>query len=214
MLPIFISGIGTGVGKTVISAIVTEALQADYWKPIQAGFEDGTDALRVEELVNNPATISHPEVYKLQMPASPHLAAKNEGIRIDIEKIKTTLGTLISGNQYLVIEGAGGLMVPLNEQEFMLDLIHQLGAPLILVSQNYLGSINHSLLSAAICKQKNIAVLGWIFNGEPVGYEAEIAAWSGYPILGCIPKFDSIDKASVSTHAAYIRDELMKHLRH
>ena len=214
MLPIFISGIGTGVGKTVISAIVTEALHADYWKPIQAGFEDGTDALRVEELVSNSATVIHPEVYKLRMPASPHLAAKNEGIRIDIEKIKITLGTLITGYKYLVIEGAGGLMVPLNEHEFMLDLIHQLGARLILVSQNYLGSINHSLLSAAICKQKNIPVLGWIFNGEPAGYEEEIAAWSGYPILGCIPKFDRIDKASVSTQAAYIRDELLKHLRH
>lgn len=214
MLPIFISGIGTGVGKTIISAIVTEALQADYWKPIQAGFDEGTDALSVSSLVTNPVTVIHPEVYKLRMPASPHLAAKNEGIRIDIEKIKTTLGTLISGNQYLVIEGAGGLMVPLNEQEFMLDLIHQLRAPLILVSQNYLGSINHSLLSAAICKQKNISVLGWIFNGKPVGYEAEIAEWSGYPILGCIPKLSNIDKAEISKHAAYIRDELLKHLRH
>ena len=214
MTPIFISGIGTGVGKTLVSAIVTEALQADYWKPVQAGYEDGTDALNVGALVSNPATVIHPEVYKLQMPASPHLAAKNEGIRIDVEKIKTSLGTLISGNQYLVIEGAGGLMVPLNEQEFILDLIHQLGAPLILVSQNYLGSINHSLLSAAICQQKSIPVLGWIFNGNPVGYEAEIAAWSGYPILGCIPKFDSIDKVKVGTHAAFIRDEILKHLRH
>lgn len=214
MLPIFISGIGTGIGKTIISAIVTEALQADYWKPVQAGFKDGTDALRVEELVSNSTTIIHPEVYRLHIPASPHLAAKAEGITINLEKIKSAFKSLKTTNDFLVIEGAGGLMVPLNEHGFVLDLIQLLGTPLILVSQNYLGSINHSLLSAAICKQKNVPVLGWIFNGNPAGYEAEIAAWSGYPALGCIPELGSIDKEAIRKHAGNIKDELLKHLRH
>ena len=214
MTPIFISGIGTGVGKTLVSAIVTEALQADYWKPIQAGYEDGTDALRVKDLLSNSATIIHPEAYMLRMPASPHLAAKKEKITIDINLIKTTFKSLPVSNKYLVIEGAGGLMVPLNEHEFITDLIQKLEAPVILVSQNYLGSINHSLLSAAICKQKNIPVMGWIFNDQSAGYEEEIAHWSGYPLLASIPKCSSINKVVVQKLALQIREALLEKLRH
>ena len=213
MTSIFVSGIGTGVGKTLISAIVTEALQADYWKPIQAGYEDGTDALRVKDLVSNSATIIHPEAYMLRMPASPHLAAKKENIKIDVNLITSTYKSLPVNNKFLVIEGAGGLMVPLNDYEFIIDLIQQLEAPVILVSQNYLGSINHSLLSATICKQKNINVLGWIFNDQSAGYEAEIAHWSGYPILASIPKLSSINKEVVQQFACEIRQALLEKLR-
>jgi len=154
LTPIFITGIGTGIGKTVISAIVTEALQADYWKPIQAGFDDGTDALQVANLISNQQTIIHPEVYKLQMPASPHIAARAEGIEIELNKITDCYCHLSSVNSHLIIEGAGGLLVPVNEKEFIADIILQLKATVILVSRNYLGSINHSLLTAEVCKQK------------------------------------------------------------
>jgi dethiobiotin synthetase len=192
---IFITGIGTDVGKTVVAAIVTESLRADYWKPIQAGFADGTDSEKVASLVSNPHTIIHPEVYKLTMPASPHIAAREEGVRIDLDLIHQRYKTLTphppanhgAGGQSsrpLIIEGAGGLMVPLNDDEFVIDLIEKLGSKVILVSRNYLGSINHSLLTAAMCRQRNIPVLGWIFNDVFGDYEEEIVQWTGIPVLG------------------------------
>src|SRR6476469_5700689 len=140
MKPIFITGIGTGVGKTVAAAIITEALQADYWKPVQAGFDDGTDALTVKDLISNTQTIIHPEVYKLELPASPHISAREEAITISLENIRESYSQLTITNNSIVIEGAGGLLVPLNDCEFILDLIKKLDARVILVSRNYLGS--------------------------------------------------------------------------
>ncbi len=211
MASIFVTGIGTGIGKTVVSAIVTEALEADYWKPIQAGFEDGTDTLQVSSLISNTKTIIHPEVYKLQMPASPHIAAREEGINISLEEI-VNHSSLITHHSSLIIEGAGGILVPLNENEFVIDLIEQLGAKVILVSRNYLGSINHSLLTAAICKQRNIDVIGWIFNDQYLDYEEEIVSWTGYPKIASIPLAEKIDKAFVLQQADLVREGLLKHL--
>ena len=150
MQPIFITGIGTGVGKTIVSAIVTEALQADYWKPVQAGFMEGTDKTVVRDLLSNHTSRVHEEVYKLKLAASPHIAAREENIEIDLEKIYRDYSQLLISNDHVVIEGAGGIMVPLNEREFVIDLIKILDAKVILVSRNYLGSINHSLLTAEI----------------------------------------------------------------
>src|SRR4051794_33959492 len=120
MKPIFITGIGTGVGKTVISAIVTEGLQADYWKPIQAGFEDGTDSQTVQSLLSNSKTVIHPETYKLRLPASPHISAREENLIITIDKIVEDFNHIkaTSVADYLVIEGAGGLLVPINDNQF------------------------------------------------------------------------------------------------
>ena len=134
MRPIFITGIGTGVGKTLISAIVTEALGAYYWKPVQAGFTDGTDSEWVGERISAPRVL--PEVYKLKLPASPHIAAREEGAVISLDKIATALSEIsaaLPAGRPLVIEGAGGLLVPLNEREFVLDLVKKLEANLILV---------------------------------------------------------------------------------
>jgi len=209
MSSIFVTGIGTGIGKTVVSAIITEALEADYWKPIQAGFEDGTDALQVGSLISNTKTIIHPEVYKLQMPASPHIAAREEGMVINLGNI-VHHSSLITHHSSLIIEGAGGILVPLNDNEFVIDLIEQLGAKVILVSRNYLGSINHSLLTAAICKQRGIDVIGWIFNDQYLDYEAEIVRWTGYPKIASIPFVDKIDKAFVSQQAGLVREGLLK----
>jgi dethiobiotin synthetase len=215
MKPIFITGIGTGVGKTVVAAIITEALQAAYWKPIQAGFDEGTDALTVKDLISNTESIIYPEVYKLQLPASPHIAAREENITVNIDAIYqrySQLATHNSHHSHLIVEGAGGLLVPLNNNEFISDLIKKLEARVILVSRNYLGSINHSLLTAAICKINNIDIIGWIFNDQYMHYEQEIERWSGYKKIGSIPAATTIDKAFIAKQAMLIKDQLKRML--
>jgi dethiobiotin synthetase len=214
--PVFITGIGTEIGKTVAAAIVTEALQADYWKPVQAGFSDGTDAGRVQSLVSNTVTVVHPEAYRLRMPASPHIAAAREGVEISLEKIaekyEAIREKMSSSSRRLVIEGAGGLLVPLGPGLFIADLIARLGARVVLVSRNYLGSINHSLLTAAYCKQKGLDVAGWLFNDQYLDYADEIVQWTGYPKLGSIPYADTVDRSFVSEQAAAIRTKLAEHI--
>jgi dethiobiotin synthetase len=213
MKPIFITGIGTGVGKTVAAAIITEALQADYWKPVQAGFDDGTDALTVKDLISNTQTSIYPEVYKLQLPASPHIASREENITINLETIYnyySQFTTHHSQNSQLIVEGAGGLLVPLNDNEFILDLIKKLDARVILVSRNYLGSINHSLLTAAVCNANDIDVIGWIFNDRYMQYETEIEKWSGYQKIGSVPAATTINKAFVKEQAILIKDQLKR----
>jgi dethiobiotin synthetase len=198
---IFITGIGTGVGKTVTAACVVEALQADYWKPIQSGLSEGTDTDTVKSLISNPVTVCHPEAYRLEFPASPHLAARMENIQIDVDKVVAQAGGMQPSGRPLVIEGAGGLMVPLTEQIFTIDFIAQLEASVIIVSQNYLGSINHALLTAQVLKQRGIPVLGWIFSGEYHTNETEVVGWSGYPLLGRIPHTALVDRAFVKEQA-------------
>jgi dethiobiotin synthetase len=209
MQPIFITGIGTGVGKTIVSAIVTEALHADYWKPVQAGFAEGTDKTVVRDLLSNHTSRVHEEVYKLKLAASPHIAAREENIEIDLEKIYRDYSQLLISNDDVVIEGAGGIMVPLNEREFVIDLIKILDAKVILVSRNYLGSINHSLLTAEICKAKSIDVIGWIFNDQYLNYEDEIEQWSGFHKIASIPAAEKIDKAFVKEQANIIKEKLI-----
>jgi dethiobiotin synthetase len=196
--PIFITGTGTDVGKTFISAIVTEALHADYWKPVQAGFSDGTDSLFIQEMISNNKTKIHPELYRLKMPASPHLAAPAEEKKI---KIKEIIAHLPKTKNQLIIEGAGGLMVPLNKNEMILKLIKKLKAKVIVVSKNELGSINHSLLTAAVLKKEKINVLGWIFTEEYQHYENEIADWSGYPVIASVKHLPVISKETIKAEA-------------
>jgi dethiobiotin synthetase len=207
----FITGTGTGVGKTIISAILTEALDADYWKPVQAGFKDGTDAGLVGKLITDAVNRIQPEVYKLLLPASPHIAAREEGVNISLEKIKLEYEKLCTVSQRpLIIEGAGGLLVPLNETQTILDLINLLNLPVIIVSRNYLGSINHSLLTAAMLKQSGAHVHGWIFNDQFMHYEKEISAWTQLPILGSIPFQVNPDKGFITQQAALIKPLLKK----
>ena len=198
---IFITGIGTGVGKTVTSACVTEALQADYWKPVQTGLMEGTDTDTIKSLISNPLSKCHKEAYCLQEPASPHLAARLEGVTINVKRIIEIADTLQPANRPLIIEGAGGLMVPITAETFTLDLIHQLKASVIIVAGNYLGSINHSLLTAKVLQQSQIPVLGWIFSGDTHSNEDEVVAWSGFPKLGRIPKSSLIDKEFIRAQA-------------
>ncbi|MEO8860405.1 MAG: dethiobiotin synthase [Ginsengibacter sp.] len=209
MKPIFITGTGTGVGKSLIAAIVTEALQADYWKPIQAGYGEGTDSLLITQLLSNKKSHIHPELYRLKMPASPHIAAKAEGKKI---KVKDIIKHLPVTTNQLVIEGAGGLMVPVNKKEFVLDIIKKLKARVIIVSKNELGSINHSLMTAAILKKEKIDVAGWIFNEEYLNYEKEITNWSGYPLIDSVKHLPLISRETVKAEADRIWKNLQKFL--
>jgi dethiobiotin synthetase len=188
--PIFVTGIGTGIGKTIVSAVLVEKLKADYWKPVQSGELDNSDTMKVKALVTNATTDFHPESYRLTQPYSPHKSAAIDGVIIDPEKITTP-----KTDNNLIIEGAGGLMVPLNDRFLMIDLIRKLNAEVILVSQNYLGSINHTLLSAHALKQHEIPVKGIIFNGQSnLNSEEYILGYTGLKLLGCIPNYDTMDK--------------------
>jgi dethiobiotin synthetase len=202
MRPVFITGIGTGVGKTLVSAIVAEALGAHYWKPVQAGFDEGTDAEWVGARIGSARVL--PELYKLKKPASPHIAAREEGIVISLDRIAERL----PASRPLVVEGAGGLFVPLNELAFMVDLALRLDATVILVSRNYLGSINHSLLTAEACKLRGLRVAGWVFNDQYGDYEDEIVRWSGLPALGSIPFREDPDTEFVRAQAALLGPRL------
>lgn len=212
MQPIFITGIGTGVGKTLVSAIVTEAIGGWYWKPVQAGFDEGTDTEWVGERLSRRAAHGDlagasrvlPEAYRLSMPASPHIAAREEGIDIRVDDLVARL----PAERPLVVEGAGGLLVPLNEREFMADLALALDATVILVSRHYLGSINHSLLTAEVCRVRGLRVAGWIFNDRYMDYEEEIVGWTGYPRLGAVPFREAPDGDFVREQADLLRPAL------
>ncbi|PWT77768.1 MAG: dethiobiotin synthase [Bacteroidetes bacterium] len=227
MQPIFVTGIGTGIGKTFVSAIVAEALEADYWKPVQAGFDPSTDSERIRDWVTNPHTMIHPELYKLKLAASPHISARDENLRIDLNIIRDRCEEIVESRSIgqkekskqdklekrpLIVEGAGGLLVPLNEDEFVLDLVKKLNARVILVSRNYLGSINHSLLTARICAIENIPVVGWIFNDQFMHYEEEIQHWSGFPRIGSIPFLPDPGRNEVKNLAANLQSALIQHL--
>jgi dethiobiotin synthetase len=169
MNKIFVTGIGTNVGKTVISAILVEALEADYWKPLQMGDLDNSDSKTIKQLISNSKTHIHPESYKLTQPLSPHAAAEIEGIELDYDKIN-----IPQTNNSLIIEGAGGLLVPINKKYYVIDLIKKFEAEVILVVQNYLGSINHTLLSIEALKNRNIKIKGIVFNGPSNPMSEEI----------------------------------------
>jgi dethiobiotin synthetase len=209
LTPIFITGIGTGVGKTLVAAIVAKSLEADYWKPIQAGFETGTDSDWVKERLAGTSSIIYPEVYKLSMPASPHIAARKDGVVISVKKICESIPI---NNRNLIIEGAGGLMVPLNDTEFVADLILALNAKVLLVSRNYLGSINHSLLTARVCSQMKIPVIGWIFNDQYLNYEEEIINWSNLPKIASIPFTENTNGIFINSQATAISSKLKEFL--
>src|ERR1700722_2329816 len=197
MRKIFITGIGTGVGKTIVSAIVTEALQADYWKPLQTGSGEGKDSDAVRKLISNNKTKIHPEAFCLSKPASPFAAAEEAGIKIEIKNI-----VLPQTDNVLVIEGAGGLMVPINEEELMIDMIEQWDAEVILVSQNYLGSINHTMLSCLALKDRGLKVLGIVYNGKDnLMAERSILSFCDYPVIGRIKLESIFTREKVSAYA-------------
>ncbi len=198
MKRIFVTGIGTDVGKTVASAIICEALQADYWKPIQTGSYFSTDSDKLKKYITNSKTQIHPESFVLRQYMSPHAAAELEGKQIELSAINVPE----TGNT-LVMEGAGGIMVPINDREFIVDLIIKTKAEVVLVIQNYLGSINHSILSIDSLKFRNIPVMGIIFNGPPHQLSEDIILrYSGLKCLGRIQKESVINRDVITKYAA------------
>lgn len=158
MNQLFITGIGTEVGKTVCSAVLTQYFKADYWKPVQSGDLDYTDSHKIESWTED--TVCHPETYRLQLAASPHQSAREENIEISLDQFQ-----LPKTDNKLIVEGAGGLMVPLSDEIFMIDLIEKLDLPVALVVRNYLGCINHTLLSIMALKQRKLKLEYLILNG-------------------------------------------------
>ena len=202
----FVSGIDTNIGKTIVSAVLVEALEADYWKPIQSGDLEHSDTMKVKALVSNSTSVFHPERFRLNKPASPHLAAKIDGINISIDDFRQPVT-----ENTLIIEGAGGIMVPINKEgNTILDLMTYCDAEIILVSKHYLGSINHTLLSLNVLKSKGLKVKGVIFIGdehEPT--ESIIKNISNIPVLGRIPILEKLDKSSikeVAKHFKFLKD--------
>lgn len=201
---LFVTGIGTEVGKTIIAAILTEALEADYWKPIQAGDLQHSDTHRVKALVTNNRSIFYKEAFCLQQPMSPHAAAEKDGINIHLSDIRAP-----KTNNHLIIEGAGGLMVPLNYEDCIIDLIPKLDCEVVLVSRNYLGSINHTLLSIEALQKRGILIKGIIFNGaENKETEKVILKMTNVSLLGRVREEKDFDPMVIRKYAAQFKESL------
>lgn len=204
MKKIFITGIGTDVGKTIASAIVVEALQADYFKPVQAGDLENSDTDKVKRLVSNSTSKFHNNSYALHTPMSPHAAAAIDDVTITTESIQ-----LPKTDNHIVIEGAGGLLVPLNDNDTILDLIAS-DYKVVVVSRHYLGSINHTLMTIEILKKKGFDPV-IIFSGdEHKTTEDIIKKMTGVSIIGRIDNEPYFDKMVVQEYAELFREELNK----
>ncbi len=203
-MKLFITGISTDVGKTIAAAIITEALEADYWKPIQAGDLDNSDSHTIKKYISNDTTVIHENSYQLNTPASPHLAAALDGIAIDLKK---TAEPKTKNN--LVIEGAGGIFVPLNETDTVIDLI-QKDYKVIVVSKHYLGSINHTLLTIEALQNRKIKVAGIVFSGdENKSSEEIILKKTNVKFIGRIEQEPYFDKNVIAYYADIFRENLL-----
>jgi dethiobiotin synthetase len=194
----FISAIGTDSGKTVVSAIFATALDATYWKPVQAGYPRDADTVAALCDVN-----IHPEKYILNTPASPHYAAEVDNVHIAVEDFE------LPDYPQVIVEGAGGLMVPINKQELMADLAAHLNLPVVLVCNLYLGSINHSLLSIDYLKRRQLNVAGIVFNGPPNHSSEEIIEkYCPWPVLLRVPQLENISISDVQYYASLLKQSL------
>ncbi len=203
---VFVTGIGTGVGKTVVSALWCRAFGADYWKPVQAGLEDLTDTERVKAWVNRPELSFHPERYRLKEAASPHAAAAKEGLHIQLSDFRLPVTP-----RPLLVEGAGGLLVPLNKEGLTIsDLILHLGLPVVLVSRYYLGSINHTLLSIEMLRRRQIPLKAVLLTGEPVESSREVIAAAANAPLIAVPELAEINPSSICEAAEELRKQCEK----
>lgn len=197
---LFVTGIGTEVGKTIASSILVENLKADYWKPIQAGELENSDSIKVKNLISNTKSVFHSESYKLKEPISPHAAAERDNITIELLKIippKT--------DNHLVIEGAGGVFVPLNKEDCILDIIPKTNSEVVIVSRHYLGSINHTLLTIKALQDRNISIKGIIFSGdENKETESIIIKMTGIKFLFRINEEIEFNKEIIKKYAQQI----------
>ena len=189
----FITGTDTGVGKTTVSALLCAALDAVYWKPIQTGTREGTDRAAVMRLAELPRRRTLPEVYRFSPPVSPHLAAERAGVRIDLRKIRLPQ---IPPRDNLIVEGAGGALVPINSTELMTDLMSHLGLPVLLVSRTTLGTINHTLLSIVALRAARLNLRGVILSGKPNrDNRRAIEHYGKIEVLGIVPPLKQMNRA-------------------
>ena len=203
-MKLFVTGISTDVGKTIASSIIVEALEADYWKPVQAGDLENSDSHKIKSKISNTKTKIFDNSYKLNTPASPHLAAEIDGITIDLKQIKEP-----KTDNHLVIEGAGGIFVPLNEKDTIIDLI-QPDYKIVVVSRHYLGSINHTLLTVEAIKNRGFDVHGIIFSGsENKSTESLILNKTGIKFIGRIDEEPYFDQNVIKEYADLFRDNLL-----
>jgi dethiobiotin synthetase len=188
----FVTGTDTGVGKTIVSALLCAALDATYWKPIQTGSREGMDRRTVVAAAALNRHQTMPETYCFAPPVSPHLAARRARVSISISKIASALQP-IRGN--LIVEGAGGVLVPLSDSRLMIDLMRALRLPVLLVARTSLGTINHTLLSLAALRAQALEVRGVIMVGEPNRENRKaIARYGKVRIIGTIPQLDEINR--------------------
>ncbi|GAB4134854.1 MAG: dethiobiotin synthase [Cyanobacteria bacterium J069] len=191
----FIAGTDTNVGKTVVSALLTLGLNAAYWKPIQSGLDPISDTNYVRQVTGLDDSHFYKERFSLTQPLSPHAAAAIDGVSIHLSDFEMPTGL---PHRYLIIEGAGGLMVPLNDQDFVIDLIKQFQLPVCLVARSTLGTINHTLLSISQLRRMEIPILGVILNGpKNEGNRAAIAHYGNVPILAELELLDEINPATL-----------------
>ena len=192
-MTIIVTGTDTDIGKTVFAAGLTTALGARYWKPVQAGLADGSDAASVVTL-GVPADRVVPEAYRLTTPCSPHLAAEIDRVTIDPDRL-----ILPEVDGPLVVEGAGGVMVPVTRNLIFADLFARWGKPVVLVARTGLGTINHSLLSIEALRSRSVPILGIAFVGDAVeDSEATIAAMGDVRRLGRLPRLDPLNAATLA----------------
>ncbi|MFZ0406495.1 MAG: dethiobiotin synthase [Cyanobium sp.] len=191
---LIICGTDTDVGKTVVSALVVQGLGARYWKPVQSGLEGGGDTGRLQQLLQLPADRVLPEAYRFEAPVSPHWAAERQGLTIDRSRL-----ALPAGDGALVVETAGGLLVPLRRDWLQIEQIAVWGLPVLLVARSGLGTLNHTLLSLEALRRRSIQVLGLVLNGPPhPDNPRTLANLGGVPVLAELPPLSPLCAASLA----------------
>ena len=202
MKTLIVTGTDTGIGKTVVCAMLTLGLDAFYWKPIQSGTADGTDKERVMTLTGLPASRFLPERHILREPLSPHRAAELDGVEIDAGSL--TLPA-VPEDRFLIVEGAGGVLVPVNRRTLQIELFARWHAPAIVVARTALGTINHTLLTLEALKARAIPIQGIVFVGDAMpDTERTIAECGGVKILGRLPILPALN-------ASVLRDAFAAH---
>lgn len=196
-----VTGIGTDVGKTVVSAIIAQALEANYWKPIQSGELDNSDSHKINRLTNDLVQVL-PERYRLNEPLSPHASAAIDGVHLQLSEL-----TLPETNRNLLVEGAGGLMVPINDTDLLIDAFKHWDLPVIIVSRHYVGSINHTLLTIEALQNRGIVIKGLVFVGdENKATESFILNHTKVPFLMRIPIVDEVTTDFLQQQAGVLKD--------
>jgi dethiobiotin synthase len=192
---LFITGTDTGIGKTLLSSLLVAALDRDYWKPIQTGSSEGTDRETVIKQAGISPSRAHPEAYIFDPPVSPHLAAEWRGMEIDIERIQRPASA-----KEFVIEGAGGIMVPINSSLFMLDLARHLKTSLVIATRTALGTINHTLLTVNSIRSAQLPMTGVVMIGEESkDNRRAVERYGNVPVIGWIPRLERIDRDTLQS---------------